>query len=161
MRLFSDQRSFSQASGSRFNLACVSDSTSTARALLFHEQPWDSAPRPRSLLAGHPLRRFVPAAGALVENRVFPAIERGPESHNMHRSKAVAGRATNQRGRAMASICRQHWRGRIRHVSFSSRGRKRNTPCHQRSPNVPLVMCHHVLDLLESMFNIARSRKSN
>jgi hypothetical protein len=53
-------------------------------------------PSQQSLLGCDPLSRFVAAPRALIENRIFPAIERGLDSVDMHRLKDVAGRAMDE-----------------------------------------------------------------
>src|ERR1019366_9310237 len=72
---------------------------------LFCGQLLDFTPFQRSFLARHPLRRFVAALRALIENRVFPAIERGLDSIEQHRVKDVAGRAVNRRRKPIADVC--------------------------------------------------------
>jgi hypothetical protein len=72
---------------------------------LFWGQLLDFTPFQRSFLARHPLRRFVAALRALIENRVFPAIERGLDSIDKHGLKDVAGRTMNQRRKAIADVC--------------------------------------------------------
>jgi hypothetical protein len=84
-----------------------SDPTSTAQADLFQGQPLDFTPSQRLFLARHPRRGFVAALRALIEHRVLPAIERGPNPVDMHRLRNFAGRAVNQRRRAIADTCEQ------------------------------------------------------
>jgi hypothetical protein len=70
------------------------------------ESRWGSLLFQRSFLARHPLRRFAAAPGALKENRVFPAIQRGADRVDMHGLKDVAGRAIDPRSKAMADACK-------------------------------------------------------
>jgi hypothetical protein len=58
----------------------------------------------RFLLNRHPLGRFVAALRALIENRVFPAIERRLDSVDMHGLKDVAGQAMDERGKQVDHV---------------------------------------------------------
>jgi hypothetical protein len=61
--------------------------------------PLDFTPAQQSLLARHPLCRFVAALRALIENSIFPAIERRLDSVDVHRLKDVTCRAMDERGK--------------------------------------------------------------
>jgi hypothetical protein len=69
------------------------------RLLYFRDCHFISPSSQRSLLGRYPLCRFDAALRALIENRIFPAIERRLDSVDMHRLKDVAGRAMDERGK--------------------------------------------------------------
>jgi hypothetical protein len=57
------------------------------------------------LLFSSPVRSFVAALRALIEDHVFPAIERRLDTIDMHGLKDVAGRAMNECGKQVADVC--------------------------------------------------------
>ena len=109
----------------------------------------------------HPLCRFVAALRALIEDHVFPAIERGPNSVDMHGLKDVAGRAMNQRRKAIADACEWLRRCRARHVGFlieKAGAQYSQSPAIAKGPlgdGASLIP-----NVRESLVNIARSRRS-
>jgi hypothetical protein len=85
-------------------LHCRSGPTSTAEGSPILGIAIGFTPSQRFLLNHHPLGRFVAALRALIENRVFPAIERRLDSVDMHGLKDVAGRAMDERGKQVDHV---------------------------------------------------------
>jgi hypothetical protein len=85
-------------------LHCRSGPTSTAEGSPILGTVIGFTPSQRFLLGRHPLGRFVAALRALIENRVFPAIEQGLDSVDMHGLKDVAGRAMDERGKQVDHV---------------------------------------------------------
>jgi hypothetical protein len=85
-------------------LHCRSGPTSSAEGSPILGTTIGFIPSQRFLLGRHPFGRFVAALRALIENGVFPAIERRLDSVDMHGLKDVAGRAMDERGKQVDHV---------------------------------------------------------